>query len=248
MTSDMSRLTVTAREAVRHGLFTVGAYRALTWLRGRRGAATGHLQAMDTKSRFQAIYDTGVWGKVTDGTPESGPGSALSATSTLRQTLPLLLNELGAKTLLDVGCGDFMWMQHVNLAQKYIGVDVVDRVISANKEQFEDSNRTFMSLDAIADELPSADVVMCREILFHLSFKDINRLLRNVFSKERSFIVVTSDRQTNFNSDIPTGDFRPLNLEVRPFGFPAPIRVIDDSAVRAGRIIGVWAVKDLPRP
>jgi hypothetical protein len=241
----MNRMVVSTREAVRHALFKAGAYGALTWLRGKRGGTSAHLRAADAKARFQAIYDAGVWQHGDDGTPGSGFGSSLSATSTLRQILPSLLHEIGAQTLLDVGCGDFFWMQHVNLAQIYLGVDVVETVIEDNRKRFETPRRKFLALNAIVDDLPAADVVISREILFHLSFDDIDRLLRNILSKERSYILATSDRQTSFNSDIPTGDYRLLNLEARPLRFPPPLRIIDESAISPGRIIGLWDVKRL---
>lgn len=241
----MKRMAVTAREAVRHVLFTTGAYSALTWLRAKRGGTSAHLQGADAKSRFQAIYDTGVWRHGDYATPGSGLGSSLSATSALRQIFSSLLDELGAQTLLDVGCGDFFWMRHINISQNYVGIDVVEIVIKENKKNFENSRRKFLSLDAIVDDLPDADVVMCREILFHLSFRDIRKLLTNILSKDRSYVIATSDRQTSFNSDIPTGDFRLLNLEASPLRFPAPIRVIEDSAITPRRIIGVWDVKHL---
>jgi hypothetical protein len=242
----LNEIAVTTREVVRHFLYKTGAYRALTWVRAKRGGgASAHLLESGVKTRFQAIYDAGVWRHGDEATPDSGSGSSLSATSTLRQALPTLLNELGAQTLLDVGCGDFTWMRHVNMLQNYVGVDVVEAVIEADKDHFENASRRFLSLDAIVDELPEADCVMCREILFHLSFEHIKRLIRNILSKNRSFIIATSDRLTSFNSDIPTGDFRLLNLEARPLKFPAPIVEVDDSAVSPRRILGVWDAKRL---
>jgi hypothetical protein len=41
--------------------------------------------------------------------------------------------------------------------------------------------------------------------------------------------LTTSFPQSPRNRDIPTGFYRPLNLEKPPFVFPAPLRVIDDG-------------------
>jgi hypothetical protein len=55
----MNRVAVTAREVVRHVLFTTGAYSALTWIRAKRGYGTSaHIEGSNAKSRFQSIYDT----------------------------------------------------------------------------------------------------------------------------------------------------------------------------------------------
>jgi len=45
----------------------------------------------------------------------SGTGSNLKQTETLRRELPATLSRLGVRTLLDAPCGDFHWMQHLEL-------------------------------------------------------------------------------------------------------------------------------------
>jgi hypothetical protein len=170
----------------------------------------------------------------------------LEATQTIRSRLPRILDEIHAGTLLDIGCGDFTWMKDVRLNQAYIGADIVDRVIAEN-QRFATERRRFCRLDAIHEPLPEADAVLCRETLFHLSLIDGKRLLANLFSKPRKWLFCMTDTITAFNSDIHTGDFRPLNLRRAPFRFPAPDRIIEDSAVNSGRWMGMWDVRRLPR-
>ncbi len=63
----------------------------------------------------------------------SGQGSDLKQTEVLREELPKCLNELGVKVLLDIPCGDFNWMRHVDVGDiKYIGGDIVDELIESN--------------------------------------------------------------------------------------------------------------------
>src|SRR5262249_38238518 len=45
----------------------------------------------------------------------SGPGSSIRQTVEIRQRLPLLLQELGTRVLLDAPCGDFHWLSKVRL-------------------------------------------------------------------------------------------------------------------------------------
>ena len=189
-------MRTTAREFVRHVLFRLRFQGLIHLLRRvRTGAQSTYLAEGSLKSRFSLIYETGAWQCGAKNAPRSGLGSSLAATSILRDTLPTLLDELATKTLLDIGCGDFTWMRHITLRQRYIGVDIVESVIQANRQQFEDEDRSFVLLDAISEELPEADVVLCREVLFHLSFRDIRMLLKNVLSKPRSYFIATSDRQ-----------------------------------------------------
>lgn len=63
----------------------------------------------------------------------SGPGSTVERTRAIRAALPELLTDLGCDSMVDAPCGDFRWMQEIELPlEKYIGVDVVRELISSN--------------------------------------------------------------------------------------------------------------------
>ena len=205
-----------------------------------------HLFAPDRRQVFEQIYTQGVWLEQSDQVARSGSGSQLVATEQVRHQLPALLAELGARTLLDVGCGDFTWMQHVDLGVEYIGIDVVQSVISANEDTFASAERHFYCMDAVDDALPKADVVLCREILFHLSFADAKDLLNNVKRSGARYLMATSDTCTAFNANVRTGDYRPLNLRRRPFRFPAPQAWLQDEAMVGGRGLGTWILDEIP--
>jgi hypothetical protein len=59
------------------------------------------------QSIFAPFYSEKRWG---GGETVSGPGSTLERTAKLRRELPILLEEIGARTLLDAPCGDFNWI------------------------------------------------------------------------------------------------------------------------------------------
>jgi SAM-dependent methyltransferase len=224
-----NRLARSLKEVARHILHKAGVRRKHE-----------HLSYSDPKERFEQIYETGVWRHGDEAVPGSGQGSSLAATSEVRSQLPKILEELRSECLLDVGCGDFYWMQSIVLPCHYIGLDIVPSVIENNIRENESSARTFLVGNSIDDVLPDADTVLCREVLFHLSLADGMSVMRNIISKPRKFVILTSDRATGFNSDIETGDFRLLNLEKGPFRLPSPFKVIPDSFVSPDRILGVW--------
>ena len=65
------------------------------------------------KEVFLNIFNENHWG----GTDSiSGPGSDLTQTKILIETLPKLLEEYKIKTMLDIPCGDFYWMSNVDLS------------------------------------------------------------------------------------------------------------------------------------
>jgi hypothetical protein len=226
---DVETVVRTGKEFIRHVLCRMGMQR-------RRQ----HLVPLGRAERFSKIYSDGVWRHGDLSVPGSGGGSTLGATTAIRKQLPTLLNDLSCKTFVDVGCGDFTWMQEVELECDYVGVDIVPAVISENIARHGSRRRRFLAVDATCDALPEGDVVLCREMLFHLSLKDVRLVLENILSSPRRYLLLTTDEKTLFNSDIATGDFRILNLMRTPFNLPAPQLFIDDAAMAPGRRIGVW--------
>jgi len=196
--------------------------------------------------RFTAIYENRVWLNGRSTGSLSGLGSEIEHTTSLRLEIPKILRDLNAQLLVDVGCGDFTWMKEVDLPCSYIGLDIVPAVINANESLFGSEERSFCVLDATTDPLPRGDVFLCREVMFHLSFSDIWRLIENIRRSEARFLLATSDSTIPYNADILSGDFRLLNLGRKPFDFPTPERLITDACVAPGRILGVWRTAALP--
>lgn len=167
------------KEFVRNAMFRAGLFRYLDMIPSKRGlrVRTGLNDTID--ARFQDIYERGIW-VMSDGQESlSGTGSSRTATSGLVAALVTGMNTLECKTLLDVGCGDWNWFQHEKFGFNYIGVDVVKSVISSN-QKFAGPCVRFESLNAIDDPLPFVDMVLCREVLFHLSFSDARKMLLNI--------------------------------------------------------------------
>lgn len=231
----MSRLVRTVKESVRHLLHSLG------WRR-----KDPHLRFENNRDRFSAIYATGVWQNGMTDQPLSGRGSSLEATAPLRNNLQITLDGLGARTLLDIGCGDLTWINELQLRQDYIGIDIVPEVIEQNRAKAPTSE--FHCLDATVDNLPAADTVLCREVLFHLSFSDGRKLIENISSKPRKWLICTTDSETLVNADIESGDFRVLNLRKAPYRFGEPAAIIADNGLVEGRVLGVWDISGLGKP
>jgi 2-polyprenyl-3-methyl-5-hydroxy-6-metoxy-1,4-benzoquinol methylase len=205
-----------------------------------------HLLKTSLKERFAAVYTNHVW--TDDGKGAlSGWGSELRATDVIRQSIPEVLRRLGTRTLLDIGCGDFTWMKEAHLPCGYIGVDIVPDLIEHNSAQHGSEARVFQALDATCDPLPAADTILCRDVLFHLSFADIWRVIENVVDSRATFLIATTNTKIRVNADIISGDFRRLNLQIRPFCFPRPETVILDNIIASDRVLGLWKISELPR-
>ncbi len=151
----------------------------------------------DCKAIFTDIYARKAWG---DG---SGGGSTPSTARPYCQYITKLLSGLPAGripagTVLDIGCGDGVVAKGIEWGRwTYIGVDAAQ------------------GFDALTDRLPYADIVLCKEVMQHLSNAQVQLLLdRTAHYPLRIFTSMTGP---GVNVDIPTGDSRPVDLSLPPF-------------------------------
>ncbi len=212
-----------------------------------RAVATYHdlrraLTAPSLETVFTEIYHNNSW---SDPESVSGRGSTLTRTAVITTSLPPLLRELQAKTLLDAACGDFNWMQHASLGDiKYIGADIVPELIERNRGRYANAQKTFLTLDISKNRLPPADVILCRDCLIHLSFERIKRTISNFKKSAARYLLCTTHTKITENIDCPDGGWRSINLEIEPFNFPKPAHVIVEDE-DAGKCLGVWRLEDL---
>jgi SAM-dependent methyltransferase len=208
------------------------------------------LAELELKERFARIYSTNLW---SDPESRSGVGSTLDSTALLRAELPKALRRFEARVLLDVPCGDFGWMQHVDLGGiEYIGGDIVPSIIAENQRLHGGETRHFMELDLTRDALPDADVLLCRDCMVHLSYANIRAALANIARSKVRCVLMTSFPGRGDNRDVVDGDWRPLDFQALPFSFPAPQLAIvenceeEDGSYADKSLLG-WRVADIVR-
>ena len=206
------------------------------------------LAELGLAERFARIYSTNLW---SDPESRSGVGSTLDSTRTLRAELPKALRQLGAHLLLDVPCGDFTWMEQVDLSGiEYIGGDIVPLIVEQNQRLHSHRSRRFMQLDLTHDVLPDADVLLCRDCLVHLSYANIRVVLANIARSNIRFVLMTSFPGRRDNYDVADGDWRALDFQAPPFSFPEPRLAIienceEEDGSYADKSLLAWRVGDL---
>jgi SAM-dependent methyltransferase len=236
----------TSKEMIRDLIAKAGLSGIDLTIRRLRGQNVDHLFRASLSERFSAIYENRVWLNGRTVGSLSGSGSELENTEGVRRGLAELLRSLDTRCLLDVGCGDFTWMKEVSFPFRYVGIDIVPGVIAANNASYSSAQRSFQVGDATCDPLPQADATLCREVLFHLAFVDVWRVVENIQKSGSSYLIATNDNNLKYNADVLSGDFRMLNLHRAPFFFPRPTASIPDSSVSPDRSLAVWQVADLP--
>lgn len=172
---------------------------------------------------FAKIFDDRYWG---DEESVSGIGSRLAQTEHIRRELPRIFSQFDVTHLFDAPCGDLNWMKLV-LAETqidYHGGDIVPEVLEIASQHSPDANYTFTVFDITRDTFPSADLWLCRDVLFHLSFANIWKALDNFARSDIRMMLVTTHTEPNIiNRDIFNGDFRLVDLFAAPFSLPRAI-------------------------
>ncbi len=201
---------------------------------------------MSMERIFTDIYRRHVWH---DPASRSGSGSTERNTVAVRAVLPRWLSDLGAKTLLDLPCGDFNWLHHVELGvEHYIGADIVQELIDVNQQRYGSPQRRFVQLDICRSDLPQADVILCRDCLVHFSERAVLEALRNLIRSRATYLITTTFPNVRHNRNIVTGYWQPINLQRPPYHFSPPLKLITESADSGQRLIkslGLWAIADL---
>jgi SAM-dependent methyltransferase len=216
----------------------------------RFAARRAEFAGLDLAQCFQHIHETNLWGAHTSA---SGVGSELDATAAIRERLPGLLKELGVRSMLDAPCGDHRWMAslHVDL-DVYVGMDIVPSIVEGLQQRYRrDLRRTFQLADLTRDPLPRCDLILSRDCLVHFSFATLRHALRNLKESGAVWLLTTTFPELERNEDIEDADWRPLNLEIAPFDWPAPLEIINERCTEAGgayadKSLALWRMSDLP--
>lgn len=179
------------------------------------------LQSKDNLEEvFAKIYTDKVWGQDEDGNGTSGSGSSMENTIVYRAFLENFLEKYNIKSVVDVGCGDWQFSKSIDWTGiDYLGYDVVQSVIENNEKQYSNSNIHFIFENAITANLPSADLLICKDVLQHLSFEDVYRMILQF--KKFKYCLITNDVNSNslttYNTQIASGGYRELDLTQPPF-------------------------------
>lgn len=180
-----------------------------------------------TSETFTKIFHTNHW----QGNESiCGETSGIEATANIREGLAKLIETYNIHSILDIPCGDFVWMNEVDLSGiDYLGGDIVAEMIEENRRKFVTSHIHFEVMDLIKTPLPQKDLIICRDALVHLSFEHIQESVQNMKASGSKYLFCTSFVNNKFNFDITDGDWRTLNMQIAPFHFPKPLLTINEN-------------------
>lgn len=185
---------------------------------------------------FADIYRTNSWNGVES---MSGPGSGPTATLRIARAIVALVDQLGIRSVLDVGCGDGYWMPDL---PGYVGIDVVPQALDLARARHPD--RVYRT-----EPLGTFDLVFTRDVMQHLSLEDGLAMLAAIRATGSTWLLASTYFDCE-NRDIPTGHYFEPNLEAEPFSLGPPVSMIfdgygysDPDEVRDPRkYLGLWSL------
>ena len=175
----------------------------------------------DVTNTFDNIYKTEFWSPLGDG---SGPGSEPDSVEKTMEALQQFIKDKGVTTVVDAGCGACKWtsilLNRIDDRQlRYTGVDASNTAIERARGNMQGVRHAveIHQGDISQFDFPEADMLICRDTLQHLSYKEIRAVLRNFAKSNIQWFLIGSYPEDPDNRDISPGDYFAINLEQAPF-------------------------------
>ena len=160
---------------------------------------------------FNKIFKNNLWN---DRKSVSGPGSNDINTANLRNKLYPFLKKHHISSMLDAPCGDFYWMQKIELYDiDYLGGDIVKEIIDINNSKFKTEKIKFIQIDITKDPLPEFDLIFVRDCLVHFEEHLIFLFINNLKKSRIKYLLTTNFPLTKNNYNITTRNWRAINLK-----------------------------------
>jgi len=170
----------------------------------------------------------------------SGPGSALSATTECLELLDEVITRYQVKSILDLGCGDWHWMRLANWRKgknivSYEGWDAHAGMVDHLNQLYGDKRTKFRLADITTEPLPQVDLVICRDVLFHLPLELSTQVVGQLKGRD-TLLISTSFQHVRENTGIKpymaidNWGFYHINLDIAPFGLqPFRLRAVPEA-------------------
>ena len=185
---------------------------------------------------FNLIFKSYHWRdyhKTNKNVSDSGLGSDLNVTKQLINDLDIFLKSVQIKSILDIACGDFFWMNRLiskNNDLNYLGLEIVESIVENNNKIFSNQKVKFICSDVINEELPqNHDFILVRDFLIHIKNIDIINLIQKIKNSNCKYFAINNFPEIKKNDEIKGyGHHRYVNIEIPPFNLTNVYKVIDD--------------------
>jgi hypothetical protein len=183
---------------------------------------------------FTNIYENKLWGNNnhTEYKGSSGEGSHINYNKD--NYIPFLktfITDHNIKNIVDLGCGDFKCGKLIydDLDIVYTGYDAYKKIIDYHLTQYSLPKYSFIHLDFCNNKetIINGDLCILKDVIQHWSLDNIYTFLDYlVENKKFKYILICNCcNQTQDNTDILNGEFRPLSCKYLPLKKYNPIKL-----------------------
>jgi hypothetical protein len=138
---------------------------------------------MSNREIFGEIYKSKVWGDGSDEKPLSGSGSSPQNAKPFVDYVKSVISREQISSVLELGHGDWaMWRDYKFPNSRYLGIDVADGLSEIVQGIYGDATHTFQFLDFLENDLPEAELFITKDVLQHISNRDVTILLGSLSS------------------------------------------------------------------
>lgn len=205
-------------------LFAIGTFLALMYVMyvvTEPFITKSRRSKMSDKEIFTDIYKTREWG----GWNGVGPGSTEKdgAQPFINYLQNFLNSHPEITTVVDMGCGYGELLKNIKWPKqaKYLGLDIVDSVIDFNRKHYVKKNIKFSKVNKLQDLAKyKGDLLILKDVIQHWTTQQILYAKNNIIPNFRYAIIVNNIHTrylTVVNSEISTGESRPIDLKAKPF-------------------------------
>ena len=194
-------------------------------------AAPASTSSTSTQQVFEDIYRRAKWGTNAEDAGTSGYGSSLPATLVYRAFLQQFMENAGVRSVVDAGCGDWESSQAIDWKGiDYKGYDIVASVVDGDKKKYGKTSIQFFVANVVEEDLPPADLLICKHVLQHLPTADVQKFLKQLPKYKHVLLVdsVNPGTLSGKNQDVSAGAFRELDVTRPPL------------SVRGAKVLTYW--------
>ncbi len=154
-----------------------------------------------------------------------------------------LMGEGAYDRLHAYGCGDWQWASRVDWGDaEYLGVDIVPTLVASLQREHGRPRVRFEAVDPDTWTMPAVDLVICKDVLQHLSNQEALSLVRR-FEACARWVLYCNDLplpSRPINDDTVRGGFRRIDLSKPPFSVQGRY-VFHFSTEPDGKAVFLWS-------
>jgi hypothetical protein len=174
---------------------------------------------------FTNVYESNYWGNnnIAEYSGSSGYGSALYYNeNTYVPFLKKFIIDNNIKNIVDLGSGDFICGKIIydDLDILYTGYDTYKKVIDYNSKNHSLPKYSFIHLDFCnnKENIINGELCILKDVIQHWSLDNIYTFLDYLVEKKKFkyILICNCCYQTQDDTDIANGEFRPLSCDYLP--------------------------------